>query len=279
MQRRDFLTMGCLAAVSRLAAQFRNGGWKVGMCDWMLRNSEPSVFELAAKIGLDGVQLGIPGNDQQTLRMRRPEVQRQYLAASRRTGVAILGTACQFRRPLKTEPAAALVLHDWIEVTRNLGAEVILVPFFGKQNIVDVNAAEEFDRVVGVLKELGPRAEKMGVILGLENTLSATDNLKILDAVQSPAVQVYYDVGNSTSNGHPVLEEIRRLGASRICEFHIKDGKHLLGQGPIDMPAVAAAIRSIQYEKWLVLETSSPNDVAADTRTNLEYMRKVFTRS
>ncbi len=279
MQRRQFLEMTAgAAAASRLIAQSRTAGYKVGMCCWNMRDFEPTVFEVAAKIGLDGVQLGISRDDQQTLKLRRPEVQRQYIEAARRAGVAIVGTACQFRRPLKTEPVAAIVLHDWIDVTAKLGAKVILVPFFGQENIVDANNQQEFDRLVAVLKELGPRAEQAGVILGLENTLSAVDNRKILEAVGSPAVQVYYDVGNSTNNGHPVLAEIPALGAARICEFHIKDGKSLLGQGKIDMPAVAAAIRSTGYDKWLVLETASPTDLVADTRTNLEYTRRVFTR-
>ena len=278
MNRRHFFELGIAAAAS-LAAQKRNGGWKVGMCCWNMRDFEPTVFELGAKVGLDGVQLGIPNTEQQTLKLRRPEVQREYVAAAKRAGMAIVGTACQFRKPLKTEPVAAIVLQDWIEVTRHLGGKVILVPFFGKSNIVDANVPEEFERLVAVLKELGPRAEKAGVILGLENTLSAADNRKILDAVDSPAVKVYYDVGNSTNNGYQVVDEIRALGKERICEFHIKDGKNLLGQGKIDMPAIAAAIRSIGYEDWLVLETASPTDLVADTRTNLEYVRRVFTRA
>jgi L-ribulose-5-phosphate 3-epimerase len=283
MNRRDFLEFGvasaaALASAGRLVGQLKNGGWKVGMCCWNMRDFDPSVFETGAKIGLDGVQLGISNNDQQALKLRRPEVQREYVAAAKRAGLAIVGTACQYRKPLKTDPVAAIVLHDWIEVTHNLGGEVILVPFFGKPNIVDAGNQEEFDRLVAVLRELGPRAEKAGVVLGLENTLSAADNRKILDAVGSPAVKVYYDVGNSTNNGYNVVEEIPWLGKDRICEFHIKDGRNLLGQGKIDMPAIAAAIRSIGYQKWLVLETSAPTDLIADTRTNLEYVRKVFTR-
>ncbi len=280
MHRRQFLECAAgAAAATRLVAQARKAGYKVGMCCWNMRDFEPTVFDVAAKIGLDGVQLGISRDDQQTLKLRQPEVRQQYIEAARRAGVAIVGTACQFRRPLKTEPVAAIVLHDWIEVTQKLGGKVILVPFFGKENIVDVSNQQEFERLVAVLRELGPRAEKAGVILGLENTLSAVDNRKIVDAVGSPAVQVYYDVGNSTNNGHPVLPEIRDLGSKLICEFHIKDGKSLLGQGKIDMPAIAEAIRSIGYDKWLILETSSPTDLIADTRTNLEYVRRVFTRS
>lgn len=277
MHRRHFLELSAAAAAG-LAAQTRRSGFQVGMCCWNMQDCHLTVFDTAAKIGLDGVQLGIPRTEQEKLSLRRPEVQEQFRAAAKRAGVQIMGTACQFGKPLKTEPVAALVLHDWIEVTHNLGARVMLVPFFGKASIVDVNVKEEFDRVVAVLRELAPRAEKHNVILGLENTLSAVDNRKILDAVGSPAVKVYYDVGNSTNNGHQVLEEIRALGKEYICEFHIKDGRNLLGQGKIDMPAIAQAIRDIGYDKWIVLETSSPTDLVADTKTNLAYVRQVFTK-
>jgi L-ribulose-5-phosphate 3-epimerase len=275
MQRRHFFGLAA-AGAARLFAQAPQSGWKIGMCCWSLRDFSSGVFDLAAKIGLDGVQLGIANDDQQTLRLRRREVQQEYVAAARRAGVAIVGGACQFRRPLKTEPVAAIVLHDWIEVIHNVGGKVLLVPFFGKANIVDVNVKEEFDRLVAVLKELGPRAEKLGVTLGLENTLSAADNMKILDAVASPAVRIYYDIGNSTQNGYPVVQEIRMLGKDRICEMHIKDGKNLLGHGQIDLPAVAEAVRAIGYGGWLVLETASPNNLVSDTRANLAYVRRVF---
>ena len=77
-----------------------------------------------------------------------------------------------------------------------------------------------------VLVFLAVRAEKAGVILGLENYMSAEANLSIIDKVGSPAVQVYYDVGNSTDKGYDILKEIRLLG-KRICEFHAKDANKI----------------------------------------------------
>src|SRR6266516_1842426 len=80
-----------------------------------------------------------------------------------------------------------------IPITRQLGARVILLPFFGKGAL---QTKAEMDYVGDFLKEIGPEAEKTGVILGLENTNSAEDNARILDRAQSKAVLVYYDVGN-----------------------------------------------------------------------------------
>jgi hypothetical protein len=56
------------------------------------------------------------------------------------------------------------------------------------------------------LKELAPAAEKAGVDLGLEDTISAEDNVRIMERAGSPAVRVYYDVGNSTNNGFDVVK-------------------------------------------------------------------------
>ena len=46
-------------------------------------------------------------------------------------------------------------------------------------------------------------------------------------------MKVYYDVGNSTDKGRDVAVEICALG-NLICEFHAKDGPHMLGKGRID---------------------------------------------
>jgi sugar phosphate isomerase/epimerase len=47
-----------------------------------------------------------------------------------------------------------------------------------------------------------------------------------------------------------------------------------MGKGPIDFPAVVAALADIGYDRWAQLETDSPSgDVAADMTVNLHYIR------
>jgi L-ribulose-5-phosphate 3-epimerase len=86
------------------------------------------------------------------------------------------------------------------------------------------------DKVGDTLKEIAPAAEKAGVILGLEDTNSARDNVRIMGRTKSNAVLTYYDVGNSTKGGFDVVEGIRWLGGARICEVHLKDNPHYLGE-------------------------------------------------
>lgn len=277
IHRRSFLEMSAAGAVMlawgrrlRAAAPL-----KVGMCNWSMRVRDTSVFALAKRIGLDGVQMDL-GFEKEGLPLRRAEVRREYKDAAREAGIAIPSTNIGElnRHPLAGEPRTAIWALDSIEAARDLGSRVSMLPFFGKGELRE-NEPGGIDAVVDVLKEIAPRAEKAGIILGLENTLSAEANLKILDRVGSPAVQVWYDVGNSDVRNYDVPAEIRLLG-KRICQFHLKDRNFLLGQGPINFEAVARAIRDIGYDGWLILETASPKDVVEDTRANVAFTRRVF---
>jgi sugar phosphate isomerase/epimerase len=99
---------------------------------------------------------------------------------------------------------------EGIEVASAMKVGIILVPFFGKGDLKNDPAGTE--AVIAALKRLAPKTEKAGVTLALESTLSAEDNLNIISAVGSPAVTVYYDVGNSQESGFNIGREIRLLG-------------------------------------------------------------------
>jgi len=121
-----------------------------------------------------------------------------------------------------------------------------------------------------------PIAKDAGVILGLENTLSAEQNLSIINRVNHESVQVYYDVGNSTYSDYDVPAEIRQLD-KKICQIHFKDGGYYLGKGKVDMDAVAKAMTDINYSGWVVLETAvQENDLVGTFRKNAEYARNMF---
>jgi sugar phosphate isomerase/epimerase len=173
---------------------------------------------------------------------------------------------------LKNDKLGQKWVADSIPITKKLNARVILLPFFGKGALT---TREEMDYVGDALKEIAPQAEKAGVILGLEDTISAEDNVRIMERAKSPAVLTYYDVGNSTHGGFDVVKEIRWLGKERICQFHLKDNPNYLGEGKIDFPAVMKAIDDIGFRGYANLETDTPsNSIEADMTRNLQYVRR-----
>jgi sugar phosphate isomerase/epimerase len=134
----------------------------------------------------------------------------------------------------------------------------------------------EIAHVGDALRELAPEAEKAGVMLGLEDTISAEDNVRIMELSHSKNVLVYYDVGNSTQAGFDVVKEIRWLGKHRICQFHFKDNPHFLGEGAIQFAPVVEAIRDIAWSGWANLETDArPGSLDLDLRRNLSYIRRI----
>jgi L-ribulose-5-phosphate 3-epimerase len=253
-------------------------GFKIGACDWSLgKNSDLAAFDVAREIGLDGVQvsMGTVGNDMQ---LRKPEMQKAYLKTARKTGLEIASLALGELNsvPLKSDPRAAKWLEQSIDVCRALGLTVVMPAFFGRGTL-DMTNTKQIDHVVEILKGIAPKAEKKEVVIGLENTLSAEDNMKILQRVGSSAVQVYYDTGNSHYAGRDIYQEIRTLG-KLICQFHVKDGRHLLGQGPIDFGKVRKAIDDIGYSGWIIIEAAAPGGLIPDYTADCKFLKTIFPR-
>jgi sugar phosphate isomerase/epimerase len=246
--------------------------------DWNLElTGKIEAVALAAKLGFDGVQVSLgrtPASDK--LPLDDASLQAQYLAAAKQHGIALSGTCLDILHVdhLKDNKRAQKWVADSIPITASLKADVVLLPFFGKASLAN---HAEMDYVAGVLKELAPAAEKAGVTLGLEDTISAEDNVRIMERAGSPAVKVYYDVGNSTGGGFDVVKEIRWLGAPRICQMHLKDNPHYLGEGSIDFPAVMKAITDIGFEGFANLETDCPSkSVENDMTRNLKFIRALL---
>ena len=180
--------------------------------------------------------------------------------------------------PLASDPRGPAWLEQSIDAAKDLGAKVILVAFFGRGSLLRGKElkTDDVDVVVERLKAAAPRAKEAGVILGIENTLSAQQNLDILGRIGHDSVRIYYDVGNTTSMGYDVPAEIRQLN-DKIAIFHFKDGPSYLGEGKVKYAPIAEAIRAINYQGWIVLETSNPSkDRIADTKRNAAFIRKLF---
>jgi sugar phosphate isomerase/epimerase len=128
------------------------------------------------------------------------------------------------------------------------------------------------------MKEVARYAEKAGVVVALEDWISAEDNIKLLDAIGSEYVAVYYDVRNIKSRLKVDPYHEPKLLGKRIHQIHVKNGQMLMrDQDILDWPRLAQEYYDIGFRGWYVLETGSPNkDIVADTRANIEYVRKTF---
>jgi sugar phosphate isomerase/epimerase len=274
ISRRSFIAASSMAPYTWA----RSHGLKIGVTDWNLRlTGSVEAVETAAQLRFDGVQVSLGRKPVDgRLPIEDAVIQQQYLTASKMHKIPIDGTCLDILHVnyLKNDKLGQKWVADSIPITKKLNARVILLPFFGKGALT---TREEMDYVGDALREIAPQAEKAGVILGLEDTISAEDNVRIMERTKSPAVLTYYDVGNSTQGGFDVVKEIRWLGKDRICQFHLKDNPHYLGEGKIDFPPVLKAIEDIGFRGFANLETDSPSkSIDQDMTRNLHYVRRLL---
>ncbi len=279
--RRDFIGIGVSAAAVLATSDFpafasRAGvKFKVGVTDWKLgQEGKIESISLAKRLGFDGVQVSI-GKGTDKLPLSDPVLQKAFLDESNRVDLRIASLCLEIlhQNYLKSDPLGQLWVADSIPIAKAMGVRVVLLPFFNKGALETV---AEMDRVGDILREIGPTAEKAGVVLGLEDTMSARDNVRVMDRSKSSAVLTYYDVGDSTQGGFDVVEEIRWLGRARICEVHLKDNPHYLGEGRIDFKAVVDALADVGFDGWAHIETVCPISVEVDMRRNLKFIREVI---
>ncbi len=280
MIRQSVQTTAWLALAANCAPLFAAADkrrFRLGACDWSIgKMGDPGAFEVAKEIGLDGVMVSL-GTVEDDLHLRKPEVQQQYKEAAKKVGLQVSSLAIGElnKIPYKSDPRTVQWVSDSIDVCKAFGVRVVLLAFFGNDDLRDDKAG--VDEVVRRLKAVAPKAEKAGVILGIESWLSADQHLEILERVGSKSVQVYYDVCNSNDRGYDIYQEIRKL-SKRICEFHAKENGSLLGQGKVDFHKVRAALDDIDYHGWIQIEGAVPpgQPILESYQANCKFMRGIL---
>jgi sugar phosphate isomerase/epimerase len=115
------------------------------------------------------------------------------------------------------------------------------------------------------------RARRAGLTLGLENeytTLVGTcaEVRQVVDAVDSPALRICWDVASGWYTGEPILPAGYAQVRGRLCDVHVRDAaaqpghpaRHgqvcLLDEGAIDWTAILSRLRADGYRGPCTLE-------------------------
>ena len=254
-------------------------GFKIGAVDWELTKAgDPGALAVAARLGFDGLQVDL--GDVESMRNRERQVEYQALARKLKVEIASLALGILNEVPYARDPRGLSLVDSAIDIAQEMKQKVLLLAFFEKG---DLNLPENrIDTLVGRLKENAPKAERAGVILGLEAEISVERYREILERVGSPAVKVYFDMVHAHGAGRDIYEEITFLG-DQICEFHAKDyGNILFGHGNVDFNKVRRAMDAIGYrgwihiEQWAEIKGEKPLGFDETQRQNLRYLKQIF---
>lgn len=257
--------------------------FKIGACDWSLgKDSDPAAFDIAKQIGLEGVMVNM-GSVKNNLHLRDKPVQRAYLDKAKATGVKIASLAIGELNnvPYKSDPQTEVWVWDSIDVAKSLGASVILLAFFNKNDLRNDEAGMK--EVISRLKKVASKAEKEGIILGVESYLNAAGHLRIIESVGSKNVKAYVDFRNTADAGYDVVKEVRLLGKDNICELHMKENGFLLGKGNLPWSEIRNLLYEIGYvgDGWMQVEWAMPKeaDVIMSYKHNLQFLKTLFKKT
>jgi L-ribulose-5-phosphate 3-epimerase len=281
--RREILAgaaaLALMPATKLILADEKKPRFKIGACDWSIgRRQKLEALDLAKTIGLDGVQISFDDIGTPT-DLRSEQARNEYQQRAKRLGIEIASLAMGTlnEHPYASEERTEQWVLDCIDTMHKMEQKVVLIAFFGKG---DINGKPDLQaKVTEKFKRAAPLAEKAGVILGIESWMNAADHLRMIDAIGSPAVQVWYDVANSEKMGYDIYKEIREIGKERICQFHMKENASLLGQGRIDFKKLKEAIDAIGWGGWLIIEGATVKEKTLEECYvhNQKYLRSIFT--
>lgn len=277
--RREFLKSSTLAAAGLAAAGATAGSLAAAEPAERTRTNRGRIFkankgggigankgEMLARLneykalGFDGIEGGSPDiTDVAAMR-----------EAIEETGVPVHGVvdgvhwSDNFR--LSSPDASARergreALIQAIEDAHAIGAStVLLVP--GRVTGPEEDHDHVWERSIVEIRQALPTASKRGIRILIENVWNgfceSPDQYRdYVDAIDSPWVGAYFDIGNCRKFG-PAEDWIRTLG-HRIIKMDVKDwgqanGFCRLGEGDVNWPEVRKALAEINYTGWATRE-------------------------
>lgn len=259
MNRRKFLaTSSCSLGISRLlsAKPFSFRGRIKKAVKFGTQPDREKMRQLK-ELGFDGIEGSGPGMQVDTMKKACSEI-----------GLAIHGlvyskhwhTRLSDPNPAIREKSRLGLAQTMQEAKSVGGSSVLLVP--GKVNGEKETHQQVWDRSIEQIQKLLPLARKLEIHILIETVWNGfcykpEQFRDYIDAIDSPWVKAYYDIGNMQKFG-PSHKWIRVLG-NRTLKLDVKDwgsknGFCPLGQGDVDWKKVRQELEQINFTGWATRE-------------------------
>ena len=135
-----------------------------------------------------------------------------------------------------------------------------------------------FGWVIGSLEQCLEAAERCGVVLGLENHWglgrTAEGVLRIVNAIDSPWLQVTMDTGNFLENPYEQMEQIAPKAVLVQAKTYFGGGTWYTLD--LDYEQIAAILREHAYRGYVSLEFEGKEDYRSAIPKSLDLLRRAF---
>jgi D-psicose/D-tagatose/L-ribulose 3-epimerase len=232
-------------------------------------DSHASLFPGLKKMGYDGVEIALGAKgDFDTGRMLA-SLNENGLVCSSVCG--LFGAGRDMRGPDQASIRGGIeYTKDCIDIASEMKAGVVVGPLYsvvGRAAMeTEENRKKQWALVVDGLKEACEHAEKKGIELGLEplNRFEtdfmnvADDALRMVADVGSDRLGLHLDTFHMSHEEKSSADAIRRAGKSLFHVHASENDRGTPGTGQVHWDAVAAALKEINYDRWVVIESFTP---------------------
>ena len=268
---------------------------------WRFRSDElrdmDRCIDLADEFGFDGIEFLLYQIEQNDLISRSRMM--SYKRRAQRLGLPIMGLSTHQGFVTPDDAKRQFNIDrtiGQIEIAYDLGIPVMRVNTgrWGTSESFDALMAnrgiepplegytdeDAYPWVIDAFEKCVRVAEKCGVVLGLENHwglgLTPEGILRIVDAVDSPWLQITTDTGNFLEDPYGRLEQL-------IPKTVLVQAKTYYGGGQwytldLDYPRIGRMLAEGGYRGWISLEFEGMEDYRTAIPRSLELMRTVFPR-
>lgn len=290
----------CLVAVSLLAVSIAGNSqnvkdlnsastvkcYKIAVCDWMiLKRQKIGSFELVRELNGDGVEMDMGALGQRDSfdnKLRQPHFQQLFQQKAKEYQLEVPSVAMSgfYAQSFATRTNYRELIEDCINTMQIMGSKVAFLPL-GVQCDLKKNP-ELKDVLIERLKVIGDLAVKAGVIIGIETSLDARGEIRLLKDINSPGIKIYYNFQNPLVSGRDLYKELRMLGKDNICQIHCTDTDDvtLPHNKRLDLKRVKRILDDMGWCGWLVVERSRDktdvHNVKKNYRTNIDFLKSTF---
>jgi sugar phosphate isomerase/epimerase len=260
--------------------------YKIGVCDWMvLKRQKLGAFQLAKDIGVDGVEVDMGSLGQRETfenHLTNAAAAQAFLDKAHELSLEIPSMAMSgfYAQSFAERPTVPRMLGDCLDTAKRMNAKVVFLPLGVTCDLLKFPELRPL--IVERLKAAAKKAEAAGVEVGIETSLPAAEEVKLLEEIGSPAIKSYFNFANAIQNHRDLIGELRTLGAERIVQIHCTNGdKYWLQNDPdLDFPKIKRTLDDLGWSGWLVIERGrDPKDVhnvKKNYGANAAYLKMVF---
>ncbi len=273
-----------------LAVTFQKdkGEYKIAVCDWMiLKRQKIGAFQLAREIGCDGIELDMGSlgkRDSFDNKLREPHFQELFRQKASEFDIEISSIAMSafYGQSFVTRQNYKELVRDCLNTMKTMNVKVAFLPLgYG----CDLKKNPEIrPELITRLKVVGDMAQKAGVVIGIETSLSAKEEVELLKEIDSAGIKIYFKFQNALEAGRNLYKELRILGKERICQIHCTDtdGVTLPYNDRLDMIKVKKTLDKMKWTGWLVVERSrnieDVRNVKKNFGENVSYLKNIFQK-